>query len=111
LLFLCCAPIMWYLKQQNIVEKSAFGLGSIASKKTAWMIQVLWYKLQMMGISIDGPTHLFCNNKAVVRNLTLSESTLKKKHVTICYYCVQEACALGMIQVAKEDGARNVAYL
>jgi hypothetical protein len=35
-------------------------------------------------------------------------STLKKKHCTICYYCVQEACELGIIQIAKEDGANNL---
>ena len=39
----------------------------------------------------------------------MPESTLKKKHVAICYHCVQEACAPGMIQIAKEDGATNLA--
>ena len=63
----------------------------------------------MMGIPIDGPTNLFCDNEAVVRNSTMPESTLKKKHAAICYHCVREACALGMIQIAKEDGATNLA--
>ena len=63
----------------------------------------------MMGIPIDGPMHMFCDNKAVVRNSTMPESTSNKKHVAIYYHCVQEACALGMIQIAKEDGATNLA--
>ena len=63
----------------------------------------------MMGIPIDGPMNMFCDNKAVVRNSTMPESMLKKKHVAICYHCVREACALGMIQIAKEDGATNLA--
>ena len=73
------------------------------------MIQALQYKLCMMGIPIDGPTNMFCDNEAVVRNSTMPESTLKKKHVAICYHRVREACALGMIQIAKEDGATNLA--
>ena len=39
----------------------------------------------------------------------MPESTLKKKHVAICYHRVREACASGMIQIAKEDGATNLA--
>ena len=71
--------------------------------------QALQYKLCMMGIPIDGPTNMFCDNKAVVRNSTMPESTLKKKHVDICYHRVQEAYASGMIQTAEGDGATNLA--
>ena len=63
----------------------------------------------MMGIPIDGPTNMLCDNEAVVRNSTMPESTLKKKHVAICYHRVREAYASGMIQIAKEDGATNLA--
>ena len=109
LLFLCHAPIIWYSKQQNTVEMSTFGSEFIAAKTATEMIQALQYKLCMMGIPIDGPTNMFCDNKAVVRNSTMSESTLKKKHVTICYHRVWEACPSDMIQIAKEDGATNLA--
>jgi hypothetical protein len=34
----------------------------------------------MMGVPIDGPTSLFCDNKAVVTNTTAPEPMLKKKH-------------------------------
>ena len=51
----------------------------------------------MMGIPIDGPTNMFCDNEAVVRNSTMLESTLKKKHVAISYHHVQELCASVMI--------------
>ena len=47
----------------------------------------------MMGIPIDEPTDLFFDNKAVVRNSTMSESTLKKE---ACYYllslCTRSLC-------------------
>ena len=109
LLFVCRAPSIWYSKQQNTVKTSTFGSESIAAKMVTEMIQALRYKLCMMGIPIDGPTNMFGDNKAVVRNSTMPESTLKKKHVAICYHRVREACASGMIQIAKEDGATNLA--
>ena len=33
------------------------------------------------------------------------------KYVTICFHCVQEACASGMIQFAKEEGDTKMADL
>ena len=109
LLFVCRAPIIWYSKRQNTVETSTFGSEFIAAKTATEMIQALRYKLRMMGIPIDGPTNMFCDNEAVVRNSTMPESTLKKKHVAICYHRVREAYASGMIQIAKEDGATKLA--
>ena len=109
LLFVCCAPTIWYSKQQNMFATSTFGSEFIAAKMATEMVQALQCKLCMMGIPIDGPTNMLCDNKAVVRNSTMPESTLKKTHVAICYHCVQEACALGMIQIAKEGGATNLA--
>jgi hypothetical protein len=35
----------------------------------------------MMGIHLDGPANIFCDNEDVVRNSTMPESTLKRKHV------------------------------
>ena len=83
-----------------MVETSTFGSEFIAAKTATEMIQALQYELCMIGIPIDGPMNMLCDNKAVVRSSTMPESTLKKKHVAICYHCVQKACALGMIQIA-----------
>ena len=109
LLFICCALITWYSKQQNTVKTSTFGSEFIAAKLATEMIQAYIYIHCRIGIPIDGPMNMFCDNKAVVRNSTMPEPTSKKKHVAICYHCVQEACAAGMTQIAKEDGATNLA--
>lgn len=53
----------------------------------------LRYKLQMMGVPIDGATDVYCNNKGVVKNTSVKESTLNKKHLSICYHYVRECCA------------------
>jgi hypothetical protein len=63
----------------------------------------------MMGVAIDGPTNLFCDNDSVVQNSSNPESTLKKKHNAIAYHRTREAIAAGTIRMAKEDGMTNLA--
>ena len=69
------------------------------------------YKLRMMGVEVDGPTNVFCDNEAVVTNTTRPESTLKKKHNAIAYHRAREAQAAGIVRIAKEDGDTNLADL
>ena len=46
-------------------------------------IEAMRYKLRMMGIPMEGPTNVFCDNESVFINSTHPESTLKKKHNVI----------------------------
>jgi RPA family protein len=73
------------------------------------LIEGLRYKLRMMGIPVDGPTNVFCDNEAVVMNSSRPESVLKKKHNAIAYHRVREAQAAKIIRVAKEPGETNLA--
>lgn len=111
LIFVNKAPILWYSKRQNTVETSTFGSEFIAIKIATELIQALRYKLRMMGVPIDGPTDVFCDNDAVVKNTTMPESSLKKKHQAIAFHRVREAAAAGMIRIAKEDTETNLADL
>ena len=86
------------------MESSTFGSEFVAMRIAIEMIEGLRYELRMMGVAIDGP----CNN-AVVINSSCPESMLKKKHAAIYYHRAREAIASGVIQVAKEDTATNVA--
>jgi hypothetical protein len=65
----------------------------------------------MMGIPLNGPTSVFCNNQSVVKNTTAPESVLKKQHNAIAYHHAREAQAAGFIQVAWESGETNIADL
>ncbi len=69
------------------------------------------YKLHMMGIPIDGPANVFCNNNSVVINSTILKSTLKKKHNAIAYHRVHKAVAAQMLQIAKVHTSENLADL
>ena len=73
------------------------------------MIEGMRHKLALMGIEVDGPTNLFCDNESVVKNSTKPESTLKKKHNAVAFHRVHESQAAGIVRVAWECGATNLA--
>ena len=109
MIFVNKAPIIWYSKLQNTLESSTFGSEFVAMRVAVDLIEALQYKLRMFGIPLEGSTSVFCDNQGVVNNSSTPESTLNKKHNAICYHRVREAVASGMIRVAKEDGATNLA--
>ena len=111
LIYINRAPIIWFSKRQNTVESSTFGSEFVAMKQAVELVEGLRYKLRMMGVEVDGPTNLFCDNEAVVTNTTRPESTLKKKHNAIAYHRAREAQAAGIVRIAKEDGETNLADL
>ena len=111
LIFLNRAPIVWYSKRQNTVETSTFGSEFIAMRTAVEHIEALRYKLRMFGIPIEGPTNVFCDNEAVFKNTTIPESTLKKKHNSICYHRCHEVVAARVMRVAEEGTLTNLADL
>ena len=80
LIFINKAPIHWYSKSQPLVKTSMFRAEFCTMKTIIEMIKALRYKLRMFGILVDGPANIFCDNKAVTKNMMIPESTLKKKH-------------------------------
>ena len=55
----------------------------------------LRYKLGMMGVPIEGPTHMYGDNMSTIHNTQCPEFQLKKKSHSICYHAVREAVAMG----------------
>jgi hypothetical protein len=105
------APILWLSKRQNTVETSTFGSEYVALKTAVEMVEGLRYKLRMLGVPIEGPANVFCDNESVVKNSTKPESALKKRHNAIAYHRCREAQAAGIIRIAFERGATNIADL
>ena len=71
------------------------------------MNAALRYKLRMMGVPIEGPSNTFGDNSSVIKNVTLPESTLHKRHNSIAYHKCREECAAGAARVAHEPGKEN----
>jgi hypothetical protein len=111
ILYVQNAPIVWYSKRQNTVEAATFGSEFVALRICKELIVAMRYKLRMFGVPIDGPANVFCDNRGVVKNASIPESTLLKKHNAINYHAVREAVAAGIMRVGKEDGETNLADL
>jgi hypothetical protein len=59
LIYVNCAPIIWFSKRQNTVESSTFGSEFITLKISVELIKSLRYKLHMFGIPINSSTIVF----------------------------------------------------
>jgi len=109
LIFLNRSPIVWHSKKQNSIESSSFGSEFTAMKVGVELSEGLRYKLRMMGVPLDGPTHVKADNMSVIKNSSLPESVLKKKSNSICYHYVRERAAAGVIVVSYEPTESNLA--
>ena len=102
-------PTIVFSKRQNTVESSTYGSELVAMRLAKEMISALRIKLKCFGIPITGPTNVFCDNNAVVLNVSNPESTLTRKHNAINYHIIREAVAAKIIRVGKEDTDTNIA--
>jgi hypothetical protein len=93
------------------VEAATFGSEMIALRICKELIVAIRYKLRIFGVKVDGPANVFCDNHHVVKNVSILELTLMKKHNAINYLVVREVVAAGIFRVGKEDGETNLADL
>jgi hypothetical protein len=107
--FITNTPILPYSKRQTTVEVSTFGSEFVAMRITVEKCEALRYKLHMFGIEIHGRLDILCDSMSVVRNTSIPESLLAKKHAAICYHMVREAVAAGVLWIAKVDSKDNLA--
>lgn len=117
LIFINRAPILWFSKRQATVESSTFSSEFLALRSCVEAITHLRYKLRMFGIPLGGdntndtvdPAHIFCDNETVVKNSSLIESTLNKKHCSIAYHYVRWNVAAGVASIAWIASQLNLA--
>ena len=101
--------VNWFSKKQGSIETSTFRSEFVALKTAMEANRGLRYKLRMMGVPIDGPTYIFCDNQSVVANVSKAESVLKKKSNAIAYHAVREAVAMKEILIGYVNTDLNVA--
>ena len=77
-------------------------------KTAVEQVESLQYKLCMFGVPLEGPTNMFCDSEAVFKYASIPDSTLKKKHTSICYHRCREAVASHTVRVAKEGTLTNL---
>ena len=63
------------------------------------MIESLSYKLITFGVNLEGTSEVYCDNKSVVKNSSVTASVLNKRHNSICYHIVRESQASRTLRV------------
>jgi len=111
LVYIQNAPVYWFSKKQTSVETSSFGSEFAAMKQCTEYIRGLRYKLRMMGIPVNGPSYIYGDNKSVLWNTTIPDSTLKKKSQSIAYHFVREGSARDEWRTAYVNTHENPADL
>jgi hypothetical protein len=109
LIYINGSLVSWYSNRQNTIESSTFGSQFVAMRISVKQVEALRYKLRMMGIPVDGPANVYCDNESVCKNCSAPESTFKKKHNAIAYHRTREAQASRTIRVACISGLDNLA--
>ena len=107
--FVNSAPIIHYSKKQNTVEGSTYGAELVALRICRDLVVGTRLKLRSIGVPLNGPTTVLCDNNGVVKNTSIPTSTLAKKHNAINYHIVREAAAAGILRVGKESTESNKA--
>ena len=80
------STLYWFSKKHISVETSTFGSEFVDLKQWCEYIRGLRYKLWMIGIPLEDPTFIYCDNQSVVMNASLLDSTLKNKINSIAYH-------------------------
>ena len=95
------SPIIWF--SFNTVESSTFGSELVSMRICRDLIVSLRYKLRMFGLFLQGPAYTYCDNAGVVKNVSVPQSALHKRHNAINYHIVRESVAAKIMVVGKED--------
>ena len=111
IVYLNCSPVYWLSKKQSSVESSLFGSEFIAMKVCCEYLRGLRYKLRMMGIPIDGCSHIYGDNQSVLSNTSVPESMLKKKSQSIAHHYIQEGVSRDEWRTAYVNTNQNEAEL
>ena len=74
-----CASTSWFSKKQNSVESSILISEFIFMKTCCECIRLFRHRLQMMGMTYEGPICTFGNNRYVLHSTTMPDSNFKKK--------------------------------
>ena len=67
----------------------------VAMRIATEMLLALRTSLWMLGVPLDGPAEVFCDNNSVVQSSTIPASVLKKKHNVVSFHKVRETIAVG----------------
>ena len=74
------------------------------------MVEDLRYKLRYLGVTLDGPTEVFCDNKSFVNNSSIPTSVSNKRPNTLFYHSIREVQSGSVLRIGWILGEFNLEY-
>ena len=102
-------PVVAYSKRLSTTEAATYGAELVMGRVALEASVVMRYKLRMLGVKVETPTLLLCDNQSVVFNLQLPSSALKKKHHACNYHRAREIISIHIARMAHVRSHFNLA--
>ena len=102
-------PVDWYSSKNNPVECATYSTEYTSMKIAVEQIIANRIELRYLGCHIDGPTHLFGDNKSVIDTSMYPSYRLKKRSCLLAFHRVREAIACDIVRAYHIDGKENPA--
>ena len=99
MIFLGSTTIAWSSKCQTSVQTSTFGAEFISLKSAVEHAEMVCYYLCSMGVKVTKAATVLCDNKGMVINSTVPQSTMNKKTIALAYHYVQEHQANDVVNI------------
>ena len=109
--FLNQTPIDAYTKRQSTVETAIYGSEFVAARSAVDQIIDIRTTLRYLRVPIRDKSYMFGDNRSVVTNSTIPNSTISKRHHLTSYHRVREAIPAKYISFHSKDGKSNPANI
>ena len=109
IIFLGSTPITWSSKRQTSVQTSTFGAEFVSLKLAVEHAKMIRYYLRCMGVQVTKTATILCDNKGMVINSMVPQSTMNKKMIALAYHYIQEHQANDVVNICFIPAGENYA--
>lgn len=108
-LFLNQSPIVWSSKKQEIIATSTMEAEYIAAYHATLKVMAMQQRLKEIGINIELPIILFCDNEPAIALATNPMSSQRSDHIDRKYHKIREQVDNGLIVIEQVSSSQQLA--
>ena len=105
--FFCCTATAWKSRLQSVCATSSAEAEFCAAVITAKIAKYLRCVLSELDAMVEGPSHLYIDNKAALAMINESRPTPRARHIETQHFAIQEWCKQGDIRMVHCPGIVN----
>jgi hypothetical protein len=105
------APTFWRFALQTVVAQSTCEAEYIVVASVSQEILFVRQLLTDLGLNLQGPTPVFCDNQSTIRNVTRGCTSRKTRHISLKYHLSRDLASKGIIRMVYVPIADNCADL